>query len=108
MDQKSKIQNGNSPEPGFLQIALGGSLHATHHIQQPVTPFRNEGFDIERKPRLQHPKTLEEERRPQTHIGDEEPGQTSKDQAEEGGQGGDLTGDRITFGLKIGSLNRSS
>ncbi|KAE8021253.1 hypothetical protein FH972_007160 [Carpinus fangiana] len=47
VNQEDQIQNCHGPQPGILELALGGALHAAHHVEQPVTALWNEGVYVE-------------------------------------------------------------
>ena len=83
----NQIQNSHSSQPRVLELALTllerqpnlQNPKATHHIKQPVTPFRDKSLNVERQPSLQNPKALQAESRPESHIGNKEPGLAGKD-----------------------------
>lgn len=103
--QEGQIQNGDGPEAGLLQVALGGALDSVDDIQKPVATFGDKGLDVEGEPRLKSPETLKAEGGAKANVGDEEPGLARQHQTEDGAKGGDPGGDGVTLGLEIGGLD---
>lgn len=71
-----------------------------------MTPLGDKPIDVQREPRLKLPESLKADGGSERSVGDEEPRPAREEQAEEGAQGGDASGERIAVSLEIGRLNR--
>lgn len=107
VDQEKQIQNGDGPQAGLLHITFGGALNPIDDVEQPMASFRNKGVDVEGKPRLQRPETLQAESGSERGIGDEKPGLAGEEEREQGAEEGDPGGDGVAFGLQLGGLDGS-
>jgi hypothetical protein len=105
VNQEDQIQNGHGPQLGILELALGGALHAAHHVQQPVTALGDEGVHVEGEAGLEDPEPLQAHGGAEADIGDEEFGAAGEEEAEQGGEGGDAGRDGVAPSLEIGGLD---
>ncbi|KAK8587723.1 hypothetical protein V6N13_086704 [Hibiscus sabdariffa] len=105
VNHEHQIQNGHSPEPRLIKVALGGSLDPTHNIQQLMTPFGYKRINVKREPSLQHPEPLQANRRPQTHLRHKELRVTCQNQTHYGSHGRYAGRNGIAFRLEIRRLN---
>lgn len=101
-----KIQNRDSSQLRLLNITLRRTFNTPRNIQKTMTPLGDKPIDVQREPRLKLPESLKADGGSERSVGDEEPRPAREEQAEEGAQGGDASGERIAVSLEIGRLNR--
>lgn len=105
MKNRYEVENGDRPQLGVIQIALGRSLDAADHVQQLVATLRDESIDVERKPGLQSPQPLQTEGGAQGGVSHKQFRLAGEGEAQDGGESGDSGGDGGAFGLEIRGLH---